>query len=133
MEPVRRHSRKRDAILTALRETDCHPSAEWLYRTLKPEHPDLSMGTVYRNLNQFLQQGVIQSVGVVRGQERFDAVTAPHSHFVCRRCGAVLDLPDVCLEENLDQTVSEQFGLAVDRHELTFHGTCPLCMQDKTI
>ena len=51
-------------------------------------HPDLSLGTVYRNLLLFQQQGVIQSVGVVNGQERFDADTTPHSHFVCTTCGA---------------------------------------------
>ena len=129
MERTQRYSRKRDAILTALRATDRHPSAEWLYQNLKEEHPDLSMGTVYRNLNRFRQQGLIQSVGVVGGQERFDAVTSPHSHFVCDRCGEVRDLPDIRLEEDLDRTVGRQYGLTVCRHELTFHGVCPICMQ----
>lgn len=45
-----RYSKKREAILTAIRSTTCHPSAEWIYHTLKPTHPDLSLGTVYRNL-----------------------------------------------------------------------------------
>ena len=49
MERTTRYSKKREAILTALRQTDAHPSAEWLYQTLKATHPDLSLGTVYRN------------------------------------------------------------------------------------
>ena len=57
MERATRYSRKREAILNAIQSTDCHPSAEWVYQTLKPTHPDLSLGTVYRNLVLFQQQG----------------------------------------------------------------------------
>lgn len=89
MERNIRYSKKREAILNAIRGTHCHPSAEWVYQTLKPTHPDLSLGTVYRNLVFFQQNGDVQSIGVVKGQERFDAVTTPHSHFICTRCGSV--------------------------------------------
>ena len=68
-----KHFRKRDAILACLRSTTEHPSAEWIYAQLKPEIPDLSLGTVYRNLRLFLQEGLIISVGTVDGLERFDA------------------------------------------------------------
>lgn len=109
MERATRYSRKREAILNAIQSTDCHPSAEWVYQTLKPTHPDLSLGTVYRNLVLFQQQGLIQSIGVVKGQERFDGCIAPHSHLICTCCGAVMDLPHPMLDDgDLDQTVSAQ-------------------------
>ena len=127
MERTVRYSKKREAILAAICGTSCHPSAEWIYRQLKPQHPDLSLGTVYRNLAFFLERGLIQSVGVVRGQERYDGIVTPHSHFVCNCCGLVLDLPDVDLGNSLDLAVSRQYGLAVQRHELTFYGLCPSC------
>ena len=133
MERTTRFSKKREAILSAIRSTDCHPSAEWVYQTLKPTHPDLSLGTVYRNLIFFQERGDIQSVGVVKGQERFDGVTAPHSHFVCNCCGAVVDLHQVNLDSELNRNVSKQYGLAVERHELTFYGLCPTCMQKNPI
>ena len=106
-----RYSKKREAVLSAIQGTDCHPSAEWVYQRLKPLHPDLSLGTVYRNLTFFRENGLIQSVGVVQGQERFDSVVSPHSHFVCNCCG----------------TVSRQYGLAVQGHKLTFYGLCSSC------
>ena len=56
MEKAVRYSKKREAILQAIKNTDCHPTAEWVYQTLKPEHPDLSLGTVYRNLVFFQKQ-----------------------------------------------------------------------------
>ena len=127
MERTIRYSKKREAILAAIRGTSCHPSAEWIYQQLKPRHPDLSLGTVYRNLAFFQEAGQVQSVGGVQGQERFDAVTTPHSHFVCNCCGTVLDLPDICPERGLERTVSTQYGFAVQRCELTFYGNCPNC------
>ena len=131
MERATRYSKKREAILNAIRSSDAHPSAEWIYQTLKPGHPDLSLGTVYRNLLFFQRQGTIQSVGVVHGQERFDAVVTPHSHFVCNTCGAVIDLHKISMDANVNRAVREQYGLAVERHELTFYGRCPECMQKK--
>ena len=67
MEGTRKHSRKRDAILDCMRHTTCHPTAEWVYQQLKPVFPDLSLGTVYRNLSVFKASGMIQSIGVVNG------------------------------------------------------------------
>ena len=131
MERAVRYSKKREAILTAIQGTTCHPSAEWVYRQLKPQHPDLSLGTVYRNLAFFQERGLVQSVGVVQGQERFDAIVTPHSHFVCNRCGSVLDLPGIRPEEELDRAVSQQYGLLAERHELTFYGLCPSCSHDQ--
>ncbi len=128
MERATRYSKKREAILNVIRATDIHPSAEWVYQKLKPDHPDLSLGTVYRNLALFQRQGMIQSVGVVNGQERFDGVTAPHSHFVCRRCGAVMDLHRTKLDVGLDHRVEEEYGLSVERHELIFYGCCQDCL-----
>lgn len=131
MEKAIRYSKKREAILDAIRSTKCHPSADWVFQTLKPTHPDLSLGTVYRNLDFFRQHGTIVSVGVVHGQERFDATTTPHTHFICNCCGSVLDLDAIQPDAGMDQAVANQYGLAVERHELTFHGLCQTCIQDQ--
>ncbi len=126
-----RYSKKREAILAAIRGTSCHPSAEWVYQQLRPLHPDLSLGTVYRNLAFFRARGLIQSVGVVQGQERFDGITASHSHFICNCCGSILDLPDIHPEASLTRAVSRQYGFAAERCELNFYGLCPKCMDQQ--
>ena len=64
MTKAKRYSAKREAILQVLRGTDTHPTAEWVFQQLKPQFPDLSLGTVYRNLAAFRQDGTLISVGV---------------------------------------------------------------------
>ena len=83
---MQKKSRKRDAILACVCSTDTHPTAEWVYTQLKPDIPDLSLGTVYRNLAMFRREGIIGSAGVVNGLERYDRNPLPHAHFVCTQC-----------------------------------------------
>ena len=128
MEKAIRYSKKREAILNAMRHTDCHPTAEWVYQTLKPEYPDLSLGTVYRNLVFFQEQGVVKSVGVVTGQERFDATVAPPSHFVCTGCDAVMDLPEIRVPFHLGAPAEESTGCQIQGCQLTFTGRCSQCL-----
>ena len=124
----RKYSKKRQAILEALRNTKEHPSAEMLYAKLKPEYPDLSLGTVYRNLAMFVRDGDVVSVGTVAGQERYDADTRPHAHFICSSCGRVLDVCSPCLSA-LDKEVERETGGEIVGHSLSFSGTCSGCLK----
>lgn len=120
-------SRKREAILAALRETDVHPTAEWIYRRLKPEYPDLSLGTVYRNLGRFQETGQAVSLGAIGGHERFDGDVSPHAHLVCERCGAVVDVHSALPGREQLEAVSEKTGCRVDSAKVTFSGLCRSC------
>lgn len=122
--------RKRNAILSYLRSTDVHPSADMVYAHLKPEIPDISLGTVYRNLAMFRQQGHIASVGTVGGVERFDGNTAPHVHFICNSCCAVIDLHQMQVPEQLTKEAQNQMGGQVADCRLTFTGLCGQCIQN---
>jgi Fur family peroxide stress response transcriptional regulator len=142
---VRKHSDKRDAILKVIQSTTEHPGAQWVYEKLKPLIPNLSLGTVYRNINLFLHEGLVVSVGVVDGEERFDGVVEPHPHLVCNCCGKVLDLP--CPEPHVARAASiagsppmtaardysagsssgEAGAFTVDYRKTVFYGLCGEC------
>ena len=122
-----KHFKKRDAILACLRSTNEHPSADWIYAKLKPEYPDISLGTVYRNLTLFKEQGLITSLGTVSGVERFDANTDPHVHFICSSCDAVMDLPQMTVPQELCRQAAQGTGGQVASCQLTFTGTCSQC------
>ena len=127
MEVSTKHFRKRDAILSYLRSTNEHPSAEMVFTKLKPEIPDLSMGTVYRNLNLFKQQGLAVSVATLKGVERFDGNTEPHVHFFCQDCDAVIDLMDMQVPESLKSVAETCCGGSVTDCQLSFTGLCKNC------
>ena len=126
MEAATKQFRKRNAILTCLRGTDTHPSAEMVHEMLRPEHPDISLATVYRNLSLFKSQGLITSVATVRGIERFDANTAPHVHFICSGCDAVIDLHQIEAPLALGEQCTD---CRIDSCQLTFTGLCGNCQK----
>jgi Fur family peroxide stress response transcriptional regulator len=122
----RKRSRQRERILELLQGTGAHPTADWLYDRLKGEFPNLSMGTVYRNLNILVEQGLINRIDFGSTFDRFDARVGPHYHFICEKCGAIIDLP-LPIDEALNRRVDEATPFAVSRHRIEFYGTCDRC------
>jgi Fur family peroxide stress response transcriptional regulator len=123
----RKYSRQRDAILEVIRSTASHPGALWVYERLKPRLPGLSLGTVYRNITFFRKEGLVVSLGVVNGEERFDGDAAPHPHVVCRCCGRVADLP--CAEASGIPEVKTEGnpGFIIDYRRTVYYGLCSRC------
>ena len=127
METTQRYSRKRQAIYDTLLQSSEHPSAETIYQTLKPDYPDLSLGTVYRNLKSMVASGDVVRVSNVEGKDRFDAHISPHAHLICRACGRVQDLE---LMEDLTvqcRVLAQRSSVAIDPRSLRFSGLCTLC------
>ncbi|MDR1903018.1 MAG: transcriptional repressor [Treponema sp.] len=125
----RKYSKQRDAILKTLRSTHSHPGAQWIYDKLKPSIPSLSLGTVYRNINLFLEEGSVVSVGIVDGEERFDSRVNPHPHMVCCRCGKVADLPH---QTDRDRSCEPEAGglpdgFVIDYRKTVYYGICGEC------
>ena len=131
MEKRENFSRKRMAILNTLQETTVHPTADWVYARLKPPYPDLSLGTVYRNLKKFCETGKAVSVGVINGQEHFDARVEPHAHLVCKRCGAVLDIPEEFFRRDELEKLSARFHIRLESARVVFEGVCPQCEREE--
>ena len=88
-----KNSKQREAIRAVLMETKSHPSAETVFQMLKATYPNISLATVYRNLNLLTELGEITKVPGTTGSDRFDGNVAPHIHFFCTDCNAILDLP----------------------------------------
>jgi len=129
MEASTKQFRKRNAILSYLRGTTAHPSAETVFTDLKQQIPDLSIGTVYRNLNLFKQQGLAISVATVKGVERFDGNTDPHVHFICSQCDAVIDLMELEIPAALKEAAESCCGGSVEACQLCFTGQCKNCLE----
>lgn len=119
-----RFSYQREQIYQAVRTTREHPTAQMVYQWLKPTLPRLSLGTVYRNLQQMAQEGRLMELdGPV---SRFDAELRPHTHFRCVDCGGVSDVDALPYDAGLDR-LAETGGCRVQGHSLIFTGICPAC------
>ena len=129
---MQRRSVKRDAILAAMQATKAHPSAQQLYDTLRKDWPQLSLGTVYRDVAQLKNAGYIRTVCTVNGQERYDANVEDHIHFVCEKCSGVIDLPGDVLTPELSKSL-EEFGLKTFSADLTLRGVCSNCQSAAVI
>jgi Fur family peroxide stress response transcriptional regulator len=129
-QTARKHSDKRDAILRVIQSTESHPGARWVYEQLKPAIPGLSLATVYRNIGVFQEEGAVVSVGVVKGEERFDGRVEPHPHFICEKCGVVLDFAGDFQPENSEFLLGIS-GCIIDKRKTMFYGLCKACSANR--
>jgi Fur family peroxide stress response transcriptional regulator len=124
-----KHSRQREAIKNYLMQTNEHPTADTVYRYIRNEYPNISLGTVYRNLNLLAQQGEILKIDCQDGCDHFDGNVKPHNHFLCTRCGRVLDL-DMESIDYINEIAGANFAGKIEGHEMFFYGVCPNCINE---
>lgn len=119
-------SKQRDAILNYLTPRTDHPTADAIYQAIRIDFPNISLGTVYRNLTLLSELGIIQKISCGDSSEHFDGNPNPHNHFYCTCCGSVLDLE----MDNLDfinTLASKNFNGIIEEHCLYFKGKCEEC------
>lgn len=121
-----KNSKQRDAIKSFLMTRYDHPTAETVYLNVKKEFPNISLGTIYRNLSLLSEIGEIQKLSTGIGPDRFDGNPAPHYHFICNQCGSVLDL-DVTGLDHINVLASQNFDGEIEGHLIYFYGKCPDC------
>lgn len=125
-----RMTKQRRIILDVLRSTKSHPTADWLYEKVKDKIPNISLGTVYRNLNILKEMNEIMELNYGSTYSRFDGNPQNHYHFVCERCGRVFDI-DEEVHREMDRRVEEKTGFTVRYHRMEFYGTCRECQNEK--
>ncbi len=123
-----KHSRQREAIRLNLTNRYDHPTAETVYSDIKEDFPNISLGTVYRNLSLLSDLGEIQKISTGAGPDRFDGNPIPHCHFQCRRCNSVLDIPFEHQDE-LNAEASKHFSGIIQGNSIQFYGICPDCIE----
>ncbi|WP_066644332.1 transcriptional repressor [Christensenella timonensis] len=103
-----------------------HPTADEVYGAVAKIHPAISKATVYRNLSNMAQGGMITRVKIPDGADRFDKTLEKHYHIRCKECGRVYDV-DMPYFEGLENEVADKHGFEIDSHEIVFVGVCPDC------
>jgi len=122
----RRETRQRETILNVLQHTHVHPTADWVYDEVRKIVPNISKGTVYRNLKILQEQGKISELNLSGTVSRYEGRQENHYHFRCEKCGRIFDL-DEPVNNELDERVARKTGFKVSHHQLEFRGICNEC------
>ena len=122
-----KYSRQREAIKMNLMSRKDHPTADAVYLSIREEYPNISLGTVYRNLQLLTELGELQKIRIGDGLDHFDADTRQHYHFYCTKCGAVIDMDMDAIDE-INDIASKTFDGIIESHNLTFSGICGRCI-----
>lgn len=125
---VSKHSKQRDLVLRILRSTRCHPTAEWIYDKARVEIPNISLGTVYRNLNILAEEGKIQRFSFEGASTQYDADLRDHYHIRCVCCLKIEDVPHNCHRVKYEE-IEKLTGYRIHSLQLTFYGLCPKCQR----
>ena len=124
-----KYSRQRESIRNYLAGTKSHPTADLVYQAIREEYPNISLGTVYRNLSFLVEQGEVQKISCGDGIDRFDYDTSNHYHFICKKCTCVLDLEMESIS-HINIIASVKFGGEIEGSNTYFYGSCPKCSQE---
>ena len=122
----KRNTIQRQLVIAAVRTLENHPTAEEVYNCIVTEYPDISKGTVYRNLNSLIETGLLNKVAVPSGADRFDHILTRHYHIECTDCGAFSDVDTEYLED-IDLKIAKATNYKMDNHDIVFRGLCPKC------
>ncbi|MFI3172055.1 MAG: transcriptional repressor [Eubacteriales bacterium] len=122
-----KYSRQRECIQNYLTSSCDHPTADMVYMHVKNEFPNISLGTVYRNLNLLTEIGAALKINTPNGGHRYDGQIGAHNHFICTDCGCIVDL-EVNDISNINTIQGESFSGIVESHSTVFFGKCSECI-----
>lgn len=123
-------SKQRELILNYILNSHEHLTADTIYADLKKDNPELSLGTVYRNLTKLTEIGAIKKVSLPNQVDKFDKNLEPHAHFICDDCGSITDINIPGMDKFLDK-VSDEDGISIRKYDLTLNGICRKCKSKK--
>lgn len=123
-----RYSKQREEILNMVQSSFNHPDAKEVYDLVKKKIPNISLGTVYRNLNSLVLDGKIKRIQVKNGNDRFDKTLYEHNHVICKNCGRVCDVSLTINEEKIKE-VEEKTGFKITDCNFNINGICKDCMK----
>lgn len=126
-----RHTLQRDLILEAVKELHCHATADDVYDLIVTKHPNISRGTVYRNLKLLSDIGEIHKVEIPSGADRFDHECHAHYHARCIKCNKVFNV-EMDFIDDLQKNIKDTHGFEFTGHVLIFKGICLECNSVKS-
>ncbi len=125
-----RMTSQREIILEELKKLKSHPTADELYLVVKKRLPRISIATVYRNLEQMSEAGIVRKLEYSGRQKRFDGRAYPHNHVHCVKCGRVADVM-TRPGKDIRAVIEDACGYKIIDDHVEFTGICPECQSEQ--
>jgi Fe2+ or Zn2+ uptake regulation protein len=126
---TRRSTQQRQVVRHIIESSRDHPTAQAVHERARQKMPSISLGTVYRNLQFLVDQGLLLERKIGNRPARYEAQRQRHYHVCCVECGALEDLP-VPYQDALDRRVQKAVRYKLREHRMEFYGVCPQCQAD---
>lgn len=118
-------TKQRELIMSILKQSDRHLTADEIFFLAKLKMPSIAMATIYNNLNAMNEAGIVNRLHIDGVADCFDKITEPHDHLLCDRCGKISDIK----LHSLADTLEAEIGSEIEDYELIVHYVCPECRQ----
>lgn len=128
---AKRNTIQRQLVISSVCSLHDHPTAEEVYVNITGKYPDISKGTVYRNLNSLVETGELRRIAMPEGADRYDCIMTEHSHVHCIKCGTFHDLTDDYVQE-VKMNIAALTGYDIKANNIIFNGICPICQKKMT-
>ncbi|MDO5563956.1 MAG: transcriptional repressor [Eubacteriales bacterium] len=125
-----KYSRQREIVTNVIKNSFDHPTVDQVYEKVKKEDSNISLATVYRNLNLLVENGFVKKLSFVDGADHFEPIGKEHHHFVCKQCGKIIDLNINAQFASMDKLIEENFKSKVHSHDLIVYGICNNCLNN---
>ena len=125
-----RRSIQKEEVLNAVLNSFDHPDAKKIYFMVKNKIPNVSLGTVYRNLNNLVKEGKIKKVMIENDCDRFDKTLSNHSHIRCLICGKIIDVEKQLKLSDIIE-IENKTGFKITDCNFNINGICKNCMKER--
>lgn len=125
-----RYSKQREEILKVIINSDDHPTAKVIYERVRKTIPNVSLGTVYRNLGYLVDNNEIRKIQIENSNDRFDRKIVNHNHIYCEFCNKVMDF-DYDLSTGAVQNLEKKTCFKIIDYNFNIKGICNNCMKER--
>ncbi|SNZ08206.1 Fur family transcriptional regulator, ferric uptake regulator [Persephonella hydrogeniphila] len=123
-----RKTKQREAILKILERAEYPISAEQIFMELKKKGIDISLSTIYRNLEMLTKEGLVVKSYMINEDKARYALPDKKNYLVCEKCGKIVII-DNCPFDKFKEELIEVHGFDITGHSIEVYGICPECQK----
>ena len=124
---MKNHSKQRETILEILKKSYRHPTADEVFEEAKTILPNISLATVYRNLDELVKNDLVKKISTKSSKDRYDLPKSKHMHAICNSCGKIEDIELNFSVRELEKQVLTQSKIRCNSENIIIHGICKDC------